>query len=87
MLTGTGDVLEPEATGEGSVMGIGSGGNYALAAGRALLDTDLDAETIARRSLDDRLARFAFTRTAISCSNRSPRNDRAAKPGKPTRND
>ncbi len=35
----------------GSVMGIGSGGNYALAAGRALLDTDLDAETIARRAL------------------------------------
>jgi ATP-dependent HslUV protease, peptidase subunit HslV len=33
VLTGTGDVLEPESTGDGSVMGIGSGGNYALAAG------------------------------------------------------
>jgi ATP-dependent HslUV protease, peptidase subunit HslV len=51
VLTGTGDVLEPESTGDGSVMGIGSGGNYALAAGRALLSTDQDAETIARRAL------------------------------------
>ena len=34
VLTGTGDVLEPE----NGVMGIGSGGNYALAAARALLD-------------------------------------------------
>ena len=33
-------------------MGIGSGGNYALAAGRALLSTDPDAEAIARRALD-----------------------------------
>ena len=38
VLTGTGDVLEPEASGDGSVMAIGSGGNYALAAGRALID-------------------------------------------------
>lgn len=52
VLTGTGDVLEPETSGEGSVMGIGSGGNYALAAGRALLATDLDAEAIARRALE-----------------------------------
>ena len=48
VLTGTGDVLEPEA----GVMGIGSGGNYALAAARALMDGALDAETIVRRSLD-----------------------------------
>jgi len=52
VLTGTGDVLEPESAGAGSVMGIGSGGNYALAAGRALLATDLDAEAIARRALE-----------------------------------
>src|SRR5208282_4240775 len=52
VLTGTGDVLEPETNGDGSVMGIGSGGNYALAAGRALLSTDLDAEAIARRALE-----------------------------------
>jgi len=48
VLTGTGDVLEPEA----GVMAIGSGGNYALAAARALVDTDQDAEAIVRRSLD-----------------------------------
>src|SRR5215470_14339985 len=48
VLTGTGDVLEPE----NSVMGIGSGGNYALAAARALADGPLDAEAIVRRSLD-----------------------------------
>src|ERR671921_2430749 len=47
VLTGTGDVLEPEA----GVMAIGSGGNFALAAARALADTDLDAETIARRAM------------------------------------
>ena len=47
VLTGTGDVLEPE----GGVMGIGSGGNYALAAARALMDTDLVAEEIARKAM------------------------------------
>jgi ATP-dependent HslUV protease subunit HslV len=47
VLTGTGDVLEPEA----GIMGIGSGGNYALAAARALADSDMDAEAIVRRSL------------------------------------
>lgn len=46
-LTGNGDVLEPEQ----GVMAIGSGGNYALAAARALVDTDLDAEEIARRAM------------------------------------
>jgi ATP-dependent HslUV protease subunit HslV len=48
VLTGTGDVLEPEA----GVMAIGSGGNYALSAARALIDSDKDAEAIVRRSLD-----------------------------------
>jgi len=47
VLTGTGDVLEPEH----HVMGIGSGGMYALAAARALLDQSLDAETIARKAM------------------------------------
>ncbi|MCT8268739.1 ATP-dependent protease subunit HslV [Afifella sp. JA880] len=47
VLTGTGDVLEPQ---EG-VAAIGSGGNYALAAARALGDFDLDAEDIARRAM------------------------------------
>jgi len=47
VLTGTGDVLEPED----GLMGIGSGGNYALAAARALIDTDMSAEEIARKSM------------------------------------
>jgi ATP-dependent HslUV protease subunit HslV len=47
VLTGTGDVLEPE----GGVMGIGSGGHYALAAAKALIDTPLGAEEIARRAM------------------------------------
>jgi ATP-dependent HslUV protease subunit HslV len=47
LLTGTGDVLEPE----GQVMGIGSGGNYALAAARALMDVEPDAEAIVRKAL------------------------------------
>jgi ATP-dependent HslUV protease subunit HslV len=47
VLTGTGDVLEPE----GGVMGIGSGGTYALAAARALMDTDRSAEEIARKAM------------------------------------
>jgi ATP-dependent HslUV protease subunit HslV len=47
-LTGTGDVLEPEH----GVMAIGSGGNYALAAARALIDTDKSAEEIARRAME-----------------------------------
>jgi ATP-dependent HslUV protease subunit HslV len=47
VLTGTGDVLEPDH----GVMGIGSGGNYALAAARALFDTDTDAETVARKAM------------------------------------
>jgi len=47
MLTGTGDVLEPEH----DVAGIGSGGVYALAAARALIDQPLDAEEIARRAM------------------------------------
>lgn len=47
VLTGTGDVLEPE----NGVIAIGSGGNYALAAARALADSDLDAEAIVRKSM------------------------------------
>ena len=46
-ITGNGDVIEPEH----GVMAIGSGGNYALAAARALIDTDKDAEEIARRAM------------------------------------
>ena len=47
VLTGTGDVLEPEH----DVMGIGSGGMFALAAARAMLDNDQSAEVIARKAM------------------------------------
>lgn len=47
VITGAGDVLEPE----NDIAAIGSGGNFALAAARALMDSDQDAETIARRAL------------------------------------
>jgi len=47
VLSGTGDVLEPDD----GIIGIGSGGNYALAAARALYDQDLSAEEIARRAM------------------------------------
>ena len=51
VVSGSGDVLEPEGEGEGSAMAIGSGGNFALAAARALLPMELDAEAIVRRSM------------------------------------
>jgi len=48
ILSGTGDVLEPED----NIIGIGSGGGYALAAARALIEIDgLDAEAVARRAM------------------------------------
>ena len=47
VITGAGDVLEPEH----DVAAIGSGGNYALAAARGLMESDLDAETIARKAM------------------------------------
>ncbi len=47
VITGAGDVLEPEH----DVAAIGSGGNYALAAARGLMTTDLPAEDIARRAM------------------------------------
>jgi ATP-dependent HslUV protease subunit HslV len=47
VITGAGDVLEPEH----GIAAIGSGGNYALAAARALIDGDMGAEDIARRAM------------------------------------
>jgi len=46
-VTGVGDVLEPD----GGVAAIGSGGNYALAAAKALIETELDAEAVARKAM------------------------------------
>ena len=47
IISGTGDVLEPED----GIIGIGSGGNYALAAAKVLAETDMSAEDIARKSI------------------------------------
>ena len=47
IISGTGDVLEPE----GDIIGIGSGGNYALAAAKVLIDTDLSAEEVAKKAI------------------------------------
>ena len=47
IITGNGDVLEPED----GIAAIGSGGNYALAAARALIDSDTRAEQIARKAM------------------------------------
>ena len=61
VLTGTGDVLEPE----NHVMGIGSGGTYALAAARALLDQPLDAEQIARKAMAIAAEICVYTNTNV----------------------
>ncbi len=47
IVSGTGDVLEPE----GDAIGIGSGGNYALAAAKVLIDTNLSAEEVAKKAI------------------------------------
>jgi ATP-dependent HslUV protease subunit HslV len=47
VITGAGDVLEPEH----DVTAIGSGGNYALAAARAMMDSELSAEEVARKAM------------------------------------
>jgi ATP-dependent HslUV protease subunit HslV len=60
-LTGTGDVLEPEA----GVMGIGSGGNYALAAAKALMDSPLGAEAIARKAMAIAAEICVYTNTNV----------------------
>ena len=47
IISGTGDVLEPED----GIIGIGSGGNYALAAAKVLIETDLSAEEVVRKAI------------------------------------
>ena len=61
LLAGTGDVLEPDD----HAMGIGSGGAYALAAARALLPTDLDAEAIAKRAMAIAAGICVYTNDAV----------------------
>ena len=62
VLTGTGDVLEPD----GGVAGIGSGGNYALAAARALMDSDQTAEQIARKAMAIAADICVYTNTSVT---------------------
>ena len=62
ILTGNGDVLEPE----GGIAAIGSGGNYALAAARALTDYEDDAETIARRAMQVAAEVCVFTNDRVT---------------------
>jgi len=62
ILSGTGDVVEPED----GVIGIGSGGNYALAAARALYDQELDAEAIARKGLKIAADICVFTNHSVT---------------------
>jgi len=62
VLTGTGDVLEPER----GVTAIGSGGNYALAAARALIDTEMDAEAIARKAMAIAAEICVYTNTNVT---------------------
>ncbi len=62
VLTGTGDVLEPER----GVTAIGSGGNYALAAARALIDLDMDAEAIARKAMAIAAEICVYTNTNVT---------------------
>lgn len=61
VLTGQGDVLEPED----GLIAIGSGGNYALSAARALIDMDLDAETIARKAMKIAAEICVYTNTNV----------------------
>jgi ATP-dependent HslUV protease subunit HslV len=62
VMSGTGDVLEPED----GLIGIGSGGAYALAAARALAGSDLPAEEIARRAMKIAAGICVFTNENIT---------------------
>ena len=62
IISGTGDVLEPE----GDVIGIGSGGNYALAAAKVLMSTDMPAEEIAKKAVETASEICVFTNNNIS---------------------
>ncbi|HEX8301506.1 ATP-dependent protease subunit HslV [Sphingomonas sp.] len=62
VVTGNGDVLEPE----GGVAAIGSGGNFALAAARALVDYEADAETLARKAMGIAAELCVFTNDRLT---------------------
>tara|TARA_B100002052_G_scaffold156754_1_gene142864 strand:- start:34 stop:549 length:516 start_codon:yes stop_codon:yes gene_type:complete len=62
IISGTGDVLEPE----GDVIGIGSGGNYALAAAKVLMSSNMSAEEIAKKAVETASEICVFTNNNIS---------------------
>ncbi len=62
LITGMGDVLDPE----GSIIGIGSGGNFALSAAKALINTDMTAEEIAMKSIQIAAEICVFTNNNIT---------------------
>ena len=62
IISGTGDVLEPE----GGIIGIGSGGNYALAAAKVLIETNLSAEEVARKAIKIASEICVFTNNNIT---------------------
>ena len=62
IISGTGDVLEPE----GDVIGIGSGGNYALAAAKVLMGSDMSAEEIAKKAVETAAEICVFTNDNLS---------------------
>ena len=61
IISGTGDVLEPE----GDVIGIGSGGNYALAAGKVLIGTEMNAEQVAKKAIEVAAEICVFTNNNV----------------------
>ena len=67
IISGTGDVLEPED----NVIGIGSGGNYALAAAKVLMETDRSAEEVARKSIKVASDICVYTNTGFFCFSRN----------------
>ena len=62
IISGTGDVLEPED----NIIAIGSGGNYALAAAKVLIKNDLTAEEVARQSIKIASEICVFTNNNIT---------------------
>ena len=62
IISGTGDVLEPED----GIIGIGSGGNYALAAAKVLMETDMKAEEIAKKAIKVASEICVFTNNNIT---------------------
>ena len=62
IISGTGDVLEPED----GIIGIGSGGNYALAAAKVLMESDLSAEEVAKKSIKVAADICVFTNNNIT---------------------